>query len=79
MRATFAPTLPPPATMRYIRPAPAPVEPVCDRRTHGLDEEGDRGLRGAHRAQSALRVELRAPRVEHAHDDAVDAVALWIT
>ena len=75
--ATFDPTLPPPATTMYIRPAPcagrAGARLGC---THGVDEERDRRLGGAHRAQAEPREELGAPRVEHADDDALDAVAL---
>src|SRR5262245_65609584 len=80
-RATFFPTLPPPTMITYTSCSSLHgddwrVEVADVARAHSVGKHRDRGLRGAHRAQAALGVEVRAQRVEHANDDAADPVAL---
>ena len=58
-RATFAPTLPPPATMTYIRRPPRPAGARLAG-AHRVDERRDRRLRRADGAQAELGVELCA-------------------
>src|SRR5438128_12239991 len=77
-RVRFAPTFPPPAIRTYIsggplRPGPYGLDLA---RADGLDQRLDRGIGRADRAQPTLPVELGAGRVEDAHDDAVDRIAL---
>src|SRR5436190_21347552 len=67
-RARFQPTLPAPAMITYT------IGPSRQRQ-HGLLEHVDRHGRGADRRQPLLAVPLGAPRVEHAHDHALDAIA----
>ena len=74
-RATFAPTLPPPAMIDVHQPRHL-LGTARLARAHGVGERRDRRLRRADGAQPELRVELGARRIEHADDDAVDAVAL---
>ena len=74
VRATFEPTLPPPATRTNIRRPPRPRGVLA--RAHGLGEHLDRRLRRADRAQAVRRVELGARRVEDPDDGALDAEAL---
>ena len=72
VRATLAPTLPPPATID--------VHQAFTRRdvagADGVREHVDRGRGRADGAQPALGVELGAGRVEQADDDAADVEAL---
>src|SRR5262245_46817133 len=78
-RVTLAPTLPPPATITYIGGLPlrgtARLQWTDIARPDVVGQDGDRRLGRAHRPQPPLRVEVRARRVEHAGDDAVDAEA----
>ena len=67
---TLEPTLPPPATIAYIR------RRRRLRGAHGLEQSGDRGLSRAHDAHAAIGVQLRAGRIEDADDDGGDVVAL---
>src|SRR3990172_11679381 len=78
-RVTFAPTLPPPATITYIGPdlrGTGGLQRANIARAHRVGDDGDRRLRWTDRAEAALRVEVGPGRVEHAHDDAPDPVAL---
>ena len=74
VRARLAPTLPPPATIgtRIHRLSMRAHLAGANR----LGEDVDRVRGRADRAQAARGVELRARRVEHADDDAVDAEEL---
>src|SRR5581483_8937708 len=80
LRVRFAPTFPPPATMRYTALAcPDRVDGRAPRRhlarADGLGEDVDRGRGRADCTQASGGVELGAGGVEHPDDDAVDAVA----
>src|SRR5262245_33427395 len=79
-RATFFPPFPPPTMIMYslllLSRRARRLEGTHVARADRLGQHRDRRLRRAYGAQAPLGVEVGAQRVEDAHDDAVDAVAL---